>query len=339
MRFRASPELIAKAAGILQKGRLVAFPTETVYGLGADAFNARAVAKIFQAKKRPSFDPIIVHVADPHDVRLLWKRIPKTAQLLMKAFWPGPLTLVLLKTKKVPDIVTAGLDTVAVRMPNHPMALELIRKLGRPIAAPSANVFGRTSPTTAEAVRENLGKKVDLVLDGGPCAVGLESTVLKIENNKAILLRPGGISVEEIRKFTPVVIHKREGSVIYSPGQLPIHYAPKTPFRLMDKGYGEFLHDLKTAFDQSRKTHTVWPRIGLLSFNERPKSKYFKAVRTLSRKKNLNEAAANLFEAIRKLDKMKLDFIVAERVPRNGIGLAIMDRLQKASGGKKGVKY
>src|SRR3989338_4281451 len=160
-RFRASSKKMDQAARILKKGGLVAFPTETVYGLGANAFNAQAVAKIFEAKKRPSFDPIIVHVADPDDVHLLWKKTSKVAQLLMKAFWPGPLTLILAKTRKVPGIVTAGLDTVAVRMPDHPLALELIRKLGRPIAAPSANVFGRTSPTTAQAVRENLGKKVD----------------------------------------------------------------------------------------------------------------------------------------------------------------------------------
>ncbi len=372
-------EVIQTATHLLRKGGLVAFPTETVYGLGADAFNAKAVAKIFEVKKRPSFDPIIVHVASIDQACRLWKHVPKPAQLLMKTFWPGPLTLVLPKKKIIPDIVTAGLDTVAVRMPNHPVALELIRCLGHPIAAPSANLFGRTSPTTAQAVRENLGKKVDLILDGGPCAVGLESTVVKIKGDKIILLRPGGISVEEIKKFVSIVADRRErlfhrptvfagdarrgithkskadaldlwGSraagpaktvgqhtSVESPGQIKTHYAPKTSFCLVDSSYSKFLGQLGFKFKKCREKNLPWPRIGLLSFDKKPRSKYFKAAKTLSQKRDLREAAANLFEAMRKLDKMGLDLIVAERVPKKGLGLAIMDRLEKASGMKAGM--
>lgn len=298
---------LRRAVAILRRGGLVSFPTETVYGLGADALNPKAVCRIFEAKKRPRFDPLIVHVASPEQAAMLWDRVDPSAWLLIKKFWPGPLTIVLPKSFMVPDIVTAGLATVAVRMPAHPVALDLIRGLGRPIAAPSANLFGRTSPTTAADVREDLGNKVELILDGGTCLVGVESTVVAIEKGRAFLLRPGGVSLEELRKVMPVFteISKLRRA---APGFLKSHYAPQTPMALMD-GARSFLKKEKKL------------RVGLLGHP-----------------KDLRKAASNLFQAIRKLDKMKLDLIVAEKVPARGIGLAIMDRLKKACGGKIGRK-
>src|SRR4030065_1370155 len=191
-------EIIHQAAEIIRQGGIVAFPTETVYGLGADAFNPLAVARIFEVKRRPYFDPLIVHVANPADVKKLVKQIPSNAKKLIERFWPGPLTVVLLKKEYIPDIVTAGLPTLAIRMPSHPMALSLIRESNSPIAAPSATLFGYVSPTTAEHVREQLGDQVDLILDGGPCPVGVESTIVSFLEEKPRLLRPGGVSLEEI---------------------------------------------------------------------------------------------------------------------------------------------
>jgi L-threonylcarbamoyladenylate synthase len=189
-------EVILKAAEIIRGGGIVAFPTETVYGLGANGYNSLAVARIFEVKRRPSFDPLILHVADPADVRKLVKEIPSNAKKLIERFWPGPVTVVLLKEESIPDIVTAGLPSIAVRMPDHPMALSLIKESKCPIAAPSANPFGYLSPTTAEHVREQLGDQVDLILDGGPCTVGVESTIVSFLDGKTRLLRPGGVSLE-----------------------------------------------------------------------------------------------------------------------------------------------
>ncbi len=303
------PAGLKKAVRILKQGGLVAFPTETVYGLGADAFNAKAVCRIFEAKKRPKFDPLIVHVAGLEEAVTLWKNTDPVAYLLIKKFWPGPLTLVLLKSSLVPDIVTSGLSTVAVRMPCHPVALNLIRAFGRPIAAPSANRFGYTSPTSATDVVEDLGDKVDLVLDGGVCRVGVESTVLAIEKGRGILLRPGGVSVEELRKVIPVSTAASAARFRHAaPGLLKSHYAPRTSMVLMDGARSFVKKNLKY-------------RLGLLSHP-----------------KDLRKAASNLFQAIRKLDKMNLDLIVAEKVPARGIGFAIMDRLKKACGGRSGRK-
>jgi L-threonylcarbamoyladenylate synthase len=194
-------ELIQHAAEIIKRGGIVAFPTETVYGLGADAFNPLAVARIFEVKRRPYFDPLIIHVANPADMKNLVKEIPSNAKKLTERFWPGPLTVVLFKNEDIPEIVTAGLSTVAIRMPSHPMALSLIKESQCPIAAPSANPFGYLSPTTAEHVREQLGDQVDLILDGGPCPVGVESTIVSFLEERPRLLRPGGVSLEEIESI------------------------------------------------------------------------------------------------------------------------------------------
>ena len=226
---------IEKAAHIIQEGGLVAFPTETVYGLGADALNPMAVASIFEVKQRPQFDPLIVHVADLRQAEILVKRLPSRAVQLAEAFWPGPLTLVLEKAPFVPDLVTASLPTVALRIPDHPLALSLIRESGRPIAAPSANPFGGVSPTTADHVRQSLGDKIGMILDGGPCRVGVESTVLSLVGDTPLLLRPGGISLEELQSLLGEVALAKDGPVPQAPGQLPSHYAPSTPLWFFER--------------------------------------------------------------------------------------------------------
>jgi L-threonylcarbamoyladenylate synthase len=311
-------EAIRQAAGIIRGGGIVAFPTETVYGLGANGYNPLAVARIFEVKRRPSFDPLILHVADPADVRKLVKEIPSNAKKLIERFWPGPVTVVLLKEESIPDIVTAGLPSIAVRIPNHPMALSLIKQSECPIAAPSANPFGYLSPTTAEHVREQLGDQVDLILDGGPCTVGVESTIVSFLDGKTRLLRPGGVSLEEIES----VIGKVEISPIKedkpsAPGMLSRHYAPRTPIVL----------------DWSEKSLDSYKgrRIGLLAFRKPGRSLKFNHIEVLSKKGDLREAAANLFTAIRRLDDLKLDLILAESVPEVELGRAIMDRLRRAT--------
>jgi L-threonylcarbamoyladenylate synthase len=311
-------QAIHRAAEIIRKGGIVAFPTETVYGLGADTFNPLAVARIFEVKRRPYFDPLIVHVATPADVKKLVKEIPSNAKKLIESFWPGPLTVVLLKEEEIPDIVTAGLPTIAIRMPSHPMALSLIEASQCPIAAPSANPFGYLSPTTAEHVREQLGDQVDLILDGGPCPVGVESTILSFLEEKPRLLRPGGVSLEEIESVIgKIEISPVEENKPSAPGMLPKHYAPRTPIVLdWDKGNLDLLED---------------KNIGLLAFQEPKDYLKFKSIEVLSRKGDLREAAANLFAAIRRLDALDLDLILAEPISEIGLGRAIMDRLRRAS--------
>lgn len=311
---------IHRAAEIIRKGGVVAFPTETVYGLGADTFNPLAVARIFEVKRRPYFDPLIVHVASPADVAKLVKEIPSNAKKLIENFWPGPLTVVLLKEEEIPDIVTAGLHTLAIRMPNHPMALSLIEASQCPIAAPSANPFGYLSPTTAEHVREQLGDQVDLILDGGPCPVGVESTIVSFLEEGPRLLRPGGVSLEEIESIIgKVEVHPIGEERPYAPGMLPKHYAPRTPIVLdWDKKNLNLLED---------------KNIGLLAFQEPKNYLKFKSIEVLSKKGDIREAATNLFAAIRRLDAMNLDLILAESVPEAGLGRAIMDRLRRASSG------
>ncbi len=311
-------ETIHQAAGIIRKGGIVAFPTETVYGLGADAFNPLAVARIFEVKRRPYFDPLIVHVANPADMKKLVREIPPNVKKLIGRFWPGPLTIVLLREEEIPDIVTAGLPTVAIRMPNHPMALSLIRESKCSIAAPSANPFGYLSPTTAEHVREQLGDQVDLILDGGPCPVGVESTIISFLEEGPRLLRPGGVSLEEIESIIgKVEVTPIEEDRPSAPGMLPRHYAPRTPI---------VLHWDKRDLDLHKNKN-----IGLLAFQEPKNHVRFHSVEVLSKKGDMREAAANLFAAIRRLDAMNLDLILAEPVPEIGLGRAIMDRLRRAS--------
>jgi L-threonylcarbamoyladenylate synthase len=316
--LKVTSQSIKEAALIIQKGGLVAFPTETVYGLGVDALNPLAVARVFEAKERPNFDPLIVHISALTDIEWLCLKIDKTARTLMEHFWPGPLTLVLPKSSLVPDIVTAGLPTVAVRMPSHPVAAELIKAAGTPVAAPSANLFSRLSPTTAQHVKEQLGDKIDLILDGGQSNIGLESTVILLAFGKAHLLRPGGLSLEDIENVIGAVKTQIPKSLKpLSPGQLPRHYSPRTPIRLLPPD--------KIEFEEGKK-------VGLLVFTPLKAKMPCEVVEILSPDGDIVEAAANLFPCLHRLDKVGLDIIYAEPVPEIGLGRAIMDRLYKAAG-------
>ncbi|WP_456441782.1 L-threonylcarbamoyladenylate synthase [Caldithrix abyssi] len=313
-RFNASEDILKKAASIIKKGGLVAFPTDTVYGLGANALDPLAVAKIFEVKKRPHFDPIIVHIADLKDLERLTLRVDARVKKLTSKFWPGPLTLVLPKSDLVPDIVTAGLDAVAIRMPAHPVALQLIQVSGLPIAAPSANLFGRLSPTAAEHVADQLGESIDLIIDDGICPVGIESTVLDLTSQPTVL-RPGGLPIEEIENVIGKVEVSSHNKNPRSPGQLPSHYSPGTPLRI--------LRNLDV--EKGKKA-------GLLAFTPPKIKRPFAKIEVLSNTGDLREAAARLFSCLHKLDKSGLDIIYAQPVPESGLGRAIMDRLRKAEG-------
>jgi L-threonylcarbamoyladenylate synthase len=310
----ATPENLERAAQIIRSGGLVAFPTETVYGLGANALDATAVAKIFAAKQRPSFDPLIVHVSDRQMLQQVVREVPEVAEKLMSRFWPGPLTLVLPKSEQVPGIVTAGLPTVAVRMPAHPVAQALIRRALVPVAAPSANPFGYLSPTRAEHVERMLGERVDLILDGGSTEFGVESTIVLLAE-KPVLLRYGAVTLEELETVLgslELQVGPSENPLV--PGQLPQHYAPRTPIRIAPP---------EAIPPGLRK------RAGYLAFQQVPKG--FKVVKVLSPTGNLLEAAAHLFEALHQLDRLGLEVIYAEPVPEEGLGRAIMDRLRRAA--------
>lgn len=317
----ADSESIRLAGRIIKSGGLVAFPTETVYGLGCDAMNADAAAKIFEAKQRPQFDPLIVHIADPKQLNGVIESLPVLGQRLMDAFWPGPLTLVLPKQPAIPDLVTAGLSTVAVRMPNHPVAQAFIREAGTPIAGPSANPFGYVSPTTAQHVADGLESKIDLILDGGPCPVGLESTIVSLAGPQPELLRPGSITIEQINaviglihRASPVVNEKP-----IAPGQLSRHYATQTQLTILASvGARPILNDDERA--------------GLLIHSQaRATDDRFAAVEVLSPTGDPREAARHLFAALRRLDSLGLDRIYAEPCKEEGLGLAIMDRLRRCA--------
>jgi L-threonylcarbamoyladenylate synthase len=310
---------VAEAAEIIRRGGLVAFPTETVYGLGADACNPLAVARIFEAKRRPRIDPIIVHVADSEEANTYGELSEEPARILMKRFWPGPLTLVVRKRDIVPPIVTAGLETVALRAPAHPVALALLRNAGRAIAAPSANLFGYVSPTEALHVAEELSDKVDLILDGGRSSIGIESTVIDLTGAKPCLLRAGGTPPEELQRILGDLDRSMESSGRpRAPGQLKRHYATRTPLEIA-RGSPD---DLFLKPDE---------KVGALIWKSLGHPERFAAIEILSGSGNFREAAANLFGALRRLDHLGLDRIVAEPVPETGLGIAIMDRLRRCS--------
>ena len=316
MRKDTEKKNIKNAAVILRKGGVVAFPTETVYGLGADAYNPEAVARIFEIKRRPRFDPLIVHVSDLAQAKTLVNDFPEQARVLVNKFWSGPLTIVLPKAQSVPDIVTSGLPNVAVRMPEKWTALQLIKQLGRPLAAPSANPFGYISPTQAQHVEKQLGQEVDLILDGGSCDVGVESTVISLVEQQPQLLRAGGVPLEEIEQTIGAVeVSRRVSECPDAPGQLPQHYAPRT--RLVSGvNADDFADDL---------------RLGLLAFQNPTCVDKFCAVEILSENGDLKEAAANLFAVLNRLDNQSLDVIITEKVPDTGLGRAINDRLNRAA--------
>ncbi len=307
------------AVELLRKGEIVALPTETVYGLAANALNPIAVAKIFEAKERPRFDPLIVHLPDREWLERVVDLPAQDRQLILKladAFWPGPFTMVLPKRKIVPEIATAGLDTVAVRVSVHPVFSEIIRALGKPLAAPSANRFGRVSPTTAQHVLDDLKDQIPLIIDGGPTAHGIESTIVAICAGGIHILRRGPITEEQLSESGKIDIIA-SAEKVSAPGQLPTHYAPKTPLRLIED---------VNSFSPDKKQ-----RVGLLGWNPLKSEKNFAAVRYLSERQDFRDAAMNLFRYLRELDQFDLDFIVAERVPEQGLGAAIMDRLQRAA--------
>lgn len=306
---------IHRAAAALKRGGTVAFPTETVYGLGADGLDPRACARIFELKGRPRFDPLILHECSAARARRLFSRVPAGALKLMKAFWPGPLTLVLPKAAAVPGIVTSGLATVAVRVPAHPAALALIKAAGRPVAAPSANKFGRLSPTTAAHVRKQLGSGPDIILDGGRARIGVESTIVTFVKGRPALLRPGGLPLEEIERVAgPAVPPPAAGKNPLAPGCLRKHYAPKARLKLVSPG----------------ARVKAGPGAAYLAFSRRPAGR-FAAVEVLSRSGDLRGAAARLFAALHRLEKSGARVIYAERVPPRGLGRAIMDRLERAA--------
>lgn len=304
---------IERAAALIREGGLVAMPTETVYGLGAHALDVKAVARIFEAKDRPRFDPLIVHVLDVDAAKALLVDPPESVDELAAAFWPGPLTIVAKKAPHVPDLVTAGKDTVAVRVPSHPMARALLAASGRPIAAPSANRFGSVSPTSAEHVTAQLGDAVDMVLDGGPCEVGVESTIVSLAGDVPLLLRPGGVTLEALRKLLGRVdVPDEDSHRTSSPGRQSSHYAPATPL----------------CFIEDRPADG---RQALLAFTPPESEAGWAAVEVLSATGDTTEAAQNLFGAIRRLDALELDQIVVTPVPEVGLGRAIMDRLRRAA--------
>jgi L-threonylcarbamoyladenylate synthase len=305
---------IEKAVEILKRGDVVAFPTETVYGLGADALNPYAVAKIFETKKRPRFDPLIVHIGAREWISAIADYVPPEAERLIDRFWPGPLTLILKKKNAIPGIVTAGLPTVAVRMPSHPVALQLIRSFDNPIAAPSANPFGYISPTSAQHVAKMLGENIPLILDGGSSNYGIESTIVSFNESKTYLHRHGAISFEELAATAGPVYEKEKNNACEAPGQLPYHYAPIKPLEIINT-ISE-IHDMRSSF------------LAFKTPSEKPISKY---VKVLSSTGDMREAAANFFSYLIELDRDDVDIIYAENIPEAGLGKAMMERLKKAS--------
>jgi L-threonylcarbamoyladenylate synthase len=314
-----SAQECAKAVALLRAGKIVALPTETVYGLAADALDPIAVAKIFEAKERPRFDPLIVHLPDRDWLARVVEVGDENGEVVKKLtdhFWPGPLTIVLPKKSIVPGIVTAGLDTVAVRISSHPVFAQIVGLFGKPLAAPSANQFGHVSPTSPQHVRDELGGRIPLIVDAGQTSHGIESTIVAIQDGKIAILRCGPISAEELSEFGEIDNVTPAGKVS-APGQLPSHYAPKTPLRLID--------DAETFVPAKSQ------RVALLAWNAVEDNKRFVAIRQLSTSQDLREAAANLFRYLREIDMLDLDLIVAERVPEVGLGAAIMDRLRRAA--------
>ncbi len=328
---------IQTTAEIIQRGGLVAFPTETVYGLGADALNPEAVLALFEAKMRPLDNPPIVHVADPTEVFRLVEQVSAKARVLMDRFWPGPLTLVFKHSKIVPNVTVAGLETIAIRMPQHKVALELIRQSCRPIAAPSANLAGKPSPTAAQHVFEDLNGRIDAILDGGSTNIGVESTVVDLSVDPPMLLRPGGTPFEALKKvLDDLKLHafvetEQELSLkeIRSPGMKHKHYAPKAEVILVEGKVQAVKAKVKELAESYR---LKGEKVGILATDETQNSYRAGVVKSLGSRSNLATVAQNLFRLLREVDAENVDVIIAEGVSSEGLGLAVMNRLRKASG-------
>ena len=325
------------AADILRKGGLVAFPTETVYGLGADALNQKAVSALFKAKKRPTDNPPIIHVENINDIYRIAEKIPSKAVKLMKELWPGPLTLVFKRSKTIPDVTVAGLDTIAVRMPKHAVALALIRESHCPIAAPSANLAGKPSPTSAQHVFDDLNGRIDAILDGGQTQIGVESTVLDLSVDPPLILRPGGTPLEALRrilgdvKLHPFVVAEKDFPIetIRSPGMKHKHYAPKAQVIVVEGAVWAVMATIKSLIA------AYWlqdKQVGVLATDETAWAYEADAVKSLGSRRDVDAMAVNLFKLLREFDEENVDVIIAESVPTEGLGLAIMNRLRKASG-------
>jgi L-threonylcarbamoyladenylate synthase len=332
-------EKIRAAANFIKNGGLVAFPTETVYGLGADALNPNAVLAAFKAKKRPLDNPPIVHVAEAKDVYKLAKKVPIHTEKLMRELWPGPLTLVFKRSEIVPDVTVSGLDTIAIRMPRHKVALALIRESERPIIGPSANLAGKPSPTAAEHVLEDLDGEIDAILDAGPTFIGVESTVVDLTVNPPQVLRPGGTPFEVLKRFikgvrlNPVVVADSEVTFekARSPGMKHKHYAPRADLIVVEG-------KLPAIFDKVKELVEIHiregKRVGVLATDETSADYGVGVVKSLGSRSDVASIAKNLFRLLREFDAEDVDVIVAEGIPMEGLGLAVMNRLRKASGYK-----
>lgn len=323
------------AGSLIRRGGLVVFPTETVYGLGADATDRSAVEKIFKAKGRPQDNPLIVHICDVSQLRDLTDEVSEKASVLIEAFWPGPLTILFKKKDNLPEETTGGLDTVAVRMPNHPLALDFIKKAQRPIAAPSANTSGRPSPTRMEHAQEDLDGKVDMIIDGGPTGLGLESTVLDLSGDRPLILRPGGITREMLLDYLEDVDYDRSIEDINekprSPGQKYRHYSPKADMQVYS---GEPELVIEAIAGRIKEGKQEGKRVGLLTVDENIDRYECDFKISMGSSKNLEQVARKLFDALRGFDLLEVDLVVAEGLSEEGLGKAIMNRMAKAAGGK-----
>jgi len=307
---------IEHAAKLLSKGGLVAIPTETVYGLAANAYNTDAVVRVFEAKNRPSFDPLIVHCHELEYANNFTIDWDEDAKKLADIFWPGPLTLLIQKRPQIPELVTSGMDRVAVRVPDHSLTLSLLKILDFPLVAPSANPFGYISPTSAQHVKDQLGDRIDYILDGGECEVGVESTIVGFDNNNPVIYRLGGLDIKEIEsEIGKVILREYSSSNPQAPGMLTSHYSPRKKVILGN------IEELLIEFKEHKK--------GVLLYNNKSIETENKFVLTPSN--NIREAAKNLFSALRSMDQLNVDLILAEYAPNEGLGLAINDRLMRAA--------
>ncbi|WP_178987307.1 L-threonylcarbamoyladenylate synthase [Winogradskyella schleiferi] len=318
---------VSKAVALLNADEIVAIPTETVYGLAGNIYSEKAIKAIFETKKRPFFNPLIVHIPSIDSLNSIVEYVPEKAQLLAEAFWPGPVTLVLKKKNTIPDLITAGKDTVAVRVPNHPITLELLNQLNFPLAAPSANPFSSISPTTAQHVETYFKDQIKMVLDGGACTSGIESTIIGFENDEPIIYRLGSTALEDIERIVGKIKIKnsvaeqsrsKKNIAPDAPGMLERHYAPKTK-TILTENISKLLPIYKGK------------RIGLITFQNEIEDNSVEVQIALSKTGNLTESASNLYDVLHQLDKMHLDIIIAERMPDYGLGKSINDRLQRAT--------